>query len=90
MIPGTYDGLETSSIATRFDRILSLWLPKTTYPVGTTQTNRDNTVTINVKEEQGFIKVNKQRGGLPAGMVWELKVDYQKQKYMDAYWRGEK
>lgn len=89
-IPGTYDGLETSAIATRFDRILSLWLPKTTYPVGTTQTNKDGTVQISVKEEQGFIKVNKQRGGLPAGMVWELKVDYQKQKYMSAYWRGEK
>jgi hypothetical protein len=90
MIPGTYDGMETSAIATRFDRILSLWLPKTSYPVGTSHSNKDNTVNITVKENQAFIKVNKQRGGLPAGMVWELKVDYQKQEYTDAYWKGAK
>lgn len=90
MIPGTYDGLETSAIATRFDRMLSLWLPKTSYPVGTTQNNKDNTINISVKEDQAFIKVNKQRGGLPAGMVWELKVNYQKQLYTSVYYRGDK
>lgn len=87
MIPGTYDGNETSSIATRFDRILSLWMPKTSYPVGTTQSNKDG-VSITVREDQAFIKVNKQRGGLPAGMVWELKIDYKKQIYTDVYCRS--
>ena len=34
MIPGTYDGMETSAIATRFDRMVSLWMPKTTNLIG--------------------------------------------------------
>lgn len=89
MIPGTYDGVETSGIATRFDRMISLWLPKTSYPVGTTVSNKDKTQFLSVKEDQAFLKVNKQRGGLPAGMVWELRVDYAKQEYMDQYWRPE-
>lgn len=88
MIPGTYDGMETSGIATRFDRIISLWLPKTSYPVGSTATNKDKSVAITVEEDQAFMKVNKQRGGLPAGMVWELKVNYEKQIYYDKYWKG--
>jgi len=33
-----------------------------------------------------FFKVNKQRGGLPAGRVWELKVDYEKQEYYDTFY----
>jgi replicative DNA helicase len=90
MIPGTYDGLETSGIATRFDRIMSLWLPKTIYPVGSIQSNKNNPQQITVKENQAFLKVNKQRGGLPAGMVWELRVDYTKQEYTDAYTKAAK
>jgi len=90
MIPGMYDGMETSSIATRFDRIVSLWLPKTSYAVGSTARNKDGSVSINVREDQCFMKVNKQRGGLPAGMVWELRVDYDKQEYYDALYKGEK
>ena len=89
MIPGLYDGSETMSIATRFDRMLSLWLPKTSYPVGTTHSNKDG-INLTVKEEQAFIKVNKQRGGLPAGLIWELRVDYQTQTFYDAYYRGDK
>ena len=85
MIPGMYDGLETSSIATRFDRILSLWMPKTTHVIG--QTITTSTATFTVLENQAFIKVNKQRGGLPAGLIWELKIDYQKQEYLSAYGR---
>jgi len=89
MIPGTYDGMETSAIATRFDRILSLWMPKTTNLVGSTISNKDGTVNFQCKEDQAFMKVNKQRGGLPAGMVWELKIDYENQEYTDVYYRGE-
>ena len=89
-IPGLYDGMETSAIATRFDRMISLWMPKTTYTIGSTVSNKDKTVALTVREDQAFLKVNKQRGGLPSGMVWELKVDYQTQEYMSVYARGEK
>jgi len=85
-IPGTYDGMETSAIATRFDRIVSLWMPKTSYLIDSTVTNKDQTVHLTVRENQAFFKVNKQRGGLPAGRVWELKVDYEAQEYYDVYY----
>lgn len=87
-IPGTYDGMETSAIATRFDRILSMWMPKTTGVIGGTISNKDHSINIAVKEDQAFLKVNKQRGGLPAGRVWELRVDYKSQAYYDVYWKG--
>lgn len=89
MIPGIYDGMETSAIATRFDRIISLWMPKTTHLIGSTISNRDQTVHINVKENQCFMKINKQRGGLPGGRVWELRIDFEKQEYTDVFFRGE-
>jgi hypothetical protein len=89
-IPGMYDGLETSAIATRFDRILSLWMPKTSYTIGSTVSNKDKSTALTVQENQAFLKVNKQRGGLPAGMVWELRVDYETQEYSSVYFRGEK
>jgi hypothetical protein len=89
-IPGMYDGLETSAIATRFDRILSLWMPKTSYTIGSTVSNKDKSIALTVQENQAFLKVNKQRGGLPAGMVWELRVDYETQEYSSVYFRGEK
>jgi hypothetical protein len=90
MIPGVYDGMETSTIATRFDRILSLWMPKTTNIVDSTVANKDGTISFTVKENQAFLKVNKQRGGLPAGRVWELRIDYEKQEYQDVYYKESK
>lgn len=89
-IPGLYDGLETSSIATRFDRILSLWMPKTSNLIGSTVSNKDGSVNFQVKENQVFLKVNKQRGGLPAGRVWELKIDFESQEYFDVYYNPKK
>lgn len=83
MIPGTYDGMETSAIATRFDRVLSLWMTKMTYPVGYSFNYGDRL--IKVTDNQVFFKVNKQRGGLPSGLVWELAIDYATQEYADAY-----
>lgn len=91
MIPGTYDGMETSGIATRFDRIISLWMPKTSYPVGSTHYNKEKTQSVTCNSDnQAFLKVNKQRGGLPAGMVWELKIDFDNQEYTDAFYSGGK
>jgi hypothetical protein len=87
MIPGTYDGMETSAIATRFDRIFSLWMPKTSYLIGQTVFNKEKTPVFTVKEDQVFFKVNKQRGGLPAGRVWELRIDFQEQEYYDAFYK---
>jgi hypothetical protein len=89
MIPGTYDGMETSAIATRFDRILSLWMPKTSYLVDSWAYNKDKSVGFQVKENQCFLKVNKQRGGLPAGMVYELRVDFDEQEYYDTFYKGQ-
>lgn len=84
MIPGMYDGEETASIAQRFDRIISLWMPKTTYPTGTPVT-RNNERLFTVEEDMVFLKVNKQRGGLPSGKTFELKVDFKKREYYGAY-----
>lgn len=88
MIPGMYDGSETMGIGTRFDRLISLWLPKTSYPINSIQTNKEKSASMIVKEDQAFMKVVKQRGGLPAGMVWELRVDYSTKEYFDAYFKG--
>lgn len=83
-IPGIYDGEETSSIAQRFDRIISLWMPKVSKPVGTVIYKGDERL-FTVEENQVFAKVNKQRGGLPSGKTFELKVDFMKREYYDAY-----
>lgn len=84
MIPGMYDGEETSGIAQRFDRIISLWMPKTTYPVGT-PIHRDGEKLFDVAEDMVFMKVNKQRGGLPSGKTFEMKIDFGKREYYGAY-----
>jgi len=86
-IPGVYDGMETSTIATRFDRVMSLWMPKTTDVIGSTLSNKEGTINFQVKEDQVFLKINKQRGGLPAGRVWELRIDFEKQEYTDVYYK---
>ena len=80
-IPGMYDGEETASIAQRFDRIMSLWMPKTSYTVG--DAKDFGTVT----ENGIWLKINKQRGGLPAGKSWELKWEYAKHDLISAYGR---
>lgn len=84
MIPGMYDGEETSGIAQRFDRIISLWMPKTTYPVGT-PIYRNEEKLFDVAENMVFMKVNKQRGGLPSGKTFEMRIDFAKREYYDAY-----
>lgn len=79
LIPGTYDGEETSSIAQRFDRVLGLWMPKTTHSAGDTIAHKN--ASFEVKDETIFIRVNKQRGGLPAGKVWRFEIDFQTNKF---------
>jgi hypothetical protein len=73
-IPGLYDGEESSSIAQRADRIISLWMPKMTHVIGTTISHKN--ITFRVDENLIFIKVLKQRGGLPSGKAWKCRIDY--------------
>ena len=74
MIPGMYDGQDTSAIAQRADRIISLWMPKVTHAVG--QHISAGNYNFTVSENQLWVKVVKQRGGLPSGKAWPCIVDY--------------
>jgi replicative DNA helicase len=77
MLPGVYDGEETSSIAQRLDRVISLWMPKQTNPIGYTVNTGDGSY-FKVEENQLWVKVCKQRGGLPAGKTWPCIVDFRR------------
>jgi len=79
-IPQMYDGQETSNIAQRFDRIISLWMPSSTHP------NKLHSViestggmgeTVTVAANNMFIQVIKQRGGLPKGERWQVGWNFQ-------------
>jgi hypothetical protein len=74
LIPGQYDGEETSSIAQRADRQIALWMPKTTHTVGRHIKHGD--IEFQVEEELIWIKVLKQRGGLPSGRAWPCRIDF--------------
>ena len=74
LIPGVYDGEESSSIAQRADRIISLWMPARTHRVG--EWINDGGTNFTVAENMLFIKVAKQRGGLPAGQTFECRIDF--------------
>ncbi|MFW6184143.1 MAG: DnaB-like helicase C-terminal domain-containing protein [Chloroflexota bacterium] len=76
MIPGIYDGEETSAIAQRIDRYLSLWMPKMTHTVG--DFLKHGSVNFTVEENMIWVKVLKQRGGLPSGRAWKCFVDFHK------------
>ncbi len=88
LIPGMYDGEETSAIAQRFDRVISLWLPKNDYPIGSAQysgAQGSQVKEFDVTEDLCYMKVNKQRGGLPSSRVFELKIDFKTHEYYGAY-----
>ena len=74
-IPGLYDGEETSAIAQRLDRYLSLWMPKMTHTVGD-QLHHGKKINFTVEENMLWIKVLKQRGGLPSGRAWLCEIDF--------------
>lgn len=91
LIPGMYDGQGSSTIGQRCDRLLSLWMPKNDYAVGSTQYSgpMNNPVReFDVTEELAFLKVNKQRGGLPSSKVFELRMDFAKREYIGKYGRS--
>lgn len=74
LIPGIYDGKETSDIGERFDRIISLWLPKTTHAVGEFLEYPEGSFLVT--ESIAWVRVNKQRGGMPSGRYWMVDIDY--------------
>ncbi len=76
LIPGIYDGEESSSIAQRCDRIIQLWMPKQTHTVGTTIEHKG--IEFKVDENLLWVKVGKQRGGLPSGRTWKCRINFQK------------
>jgi len=73
-IPGMYDGEESSAIAQRCDRIITLYMPAKNVPVGdfVSFAGQD----IQVEENMLFVKIAKQRGGLPSGQTWLCRIDF--------------
>lgn len=77
-IPGMYDINESADVSQRFDRLLGLWLPARTYPVGTLLPVGGGG--LEVTPNLLFIKVNKQRGGYPAGKTFLYDIDFVRNK----------
>jgi hypothetical protein len=75
MIPGLYDGKEASEISERADRIISQWMPKMTYPLGT-EIRHNGKYLFTVEENQLWVKVLKQKPGLPSGKSWLCHIDF--------------
>lgn len=85
-IPGIYDGEESSSIAQRSDRIIQLWMPKMTHPVG--KHIEYSNIDFTVEENMLWVKIGKQRGGFPSGRSWLCRVNYKSNDIApDAFFR---
>lgn len=76
MMPGIYDGEESSAIGQRADRIVQLWMPKMTHTVGSFIDH--NGQQFQVTEDLLFLKVGKQKPGLPSGKTWKCHIDFAK------------
>ena len=74
-LPGIYDGEESSAIAQRCERIITQWMPKMTHPAGSTVSH--NEIMFEVTENLLWVKVGKQRGGLPSGKAWMCAINYE-------------
>jgi hypothetical protein len=74
-IPGIYDGEESSAIAQRCDRVIQLWMPKMSWPVGHTL---ELPKRYQVTENTLWVKVGKQRGRLPSGKGFLCRIDFTK------------
>lgn len=78
MIPGIYDGEESSSIAQRCDRILTLWMPAKTNSLGEHISFKGREFAV--EEPMLWIKVAKQRGGFPSGAVFPCLINFKTNK----------
>jgi len=84
MLPGIYDGEESSSIGQRSDRVLTIWMPKTTHQVG--ERIEKGKISFVVEDNLVLIKVAKQRGRLPAGKTFFNRIDFNTGNfYSEAY-----
>ena len=73
-IPGKYDVKETSDVAERTDRSISLLMCKEQYDAGTkVETPRFN---FTARDNLLFTRVTKQRNGYPAGAIFPLEINY--------------
>lgn len=77
MLPGLYDGKEASEISERADRLMSQWMPKMSYPIGT-EVKHNGEFLFTVTENLLMIKVLKQKPGLPSGKSWICQIDFEK------------
>lgn len=75
MQPGIYDGSEAKEIAERADRVMSQWMPKMSYPLGT-EIKHNGRYLFTVEENLLMIKVLKQKPGLPSGKSWVCRIDF--------------
>lgn len=73
-IPGIYDGDGAKEVADRPDRVISLWMPKMTLPIGSLVDYNDMIYTVD--ENILWIKACKQRGGLPAGRAFRCRINF--------------
>lgn len=73
MLPGVYDGEESSSIAQRCDAVLSLWMPKSTHLLG----SRIDTglFSFTVDKDLLCIKIAKNRNE-ESGQIFMCRVDF--------------
>jgi hypothetical protein len=77
MLPGIYDGSEAKEIAERADRVISQWMPKMSYPIGT-DVRHNGSHLFTVEENLLMIKVLKQKPGLPSGKSWLCRINFDK------------
>lgn len=75
-LPGIYDIEESSSVAQRADRIISLCLPARSNEVGEWISIKGKS--LQVTNNMLIMKISKQRGGLPAGESWIMEVDFKR------------
>jgi hypothetical protein len=73
-LPGLYDGSEAKEVADRPDRVYDFWLPKMTSAVGTIIEHGN--FKFKVEENLAFLRVAKQRGGLPSGAIFPMRINF--------------
>lgn len=74
-LPGLYDASEAKDIADRTNKLISLWMPKMHYPVGT-WIEIDKNSGFQVEENTLLIWVIKQRGPWPSGRFFLCNIDF--------------
>lgn len=79
-IPGKYDGEESSAIGQRATRVISLWMPKMNWPIGSKVSYGD--LDYRVDENLLWVKVCKQQGRLPSGRSWPCRVNFERNRIL--------